>query len=106
MSVQPGSPLDLILGRLIVGVETDPDDPMLTRVYLDARYQWCYILVAGDDALAVERAWRGGAGHLTTRLRDGAAVYVDEEARDAVLRYWTSRKRRYWTSRKRPTSLY
>lgn len=61
---------------LIVGVEQDPDEPDLTRVYVGARYLCRYVLVSGDDAERAKRAW-GSSQHCTTPMPD--AYYVDDE---------------------------
>jgi hypothetical protein len=54
------------LDVLIVGVEDDPDEPHLTRVYFAARYRGIYVLCEGEDAERVKRVWRGGQ-HVTMR---------------------------------------
>lgn len=67
-------------GHLIVGVEQDSDEPELTRVYLDDRAKWHYVLVEGEQAEKVKAAWDGAYGHLTTTIPPGTAIYVDTEA--------------------------
>ena len=80
---------DLLAGKstLITGVETDPDDPTMTRVYVGARSNWNYVLTSGEDAEAVLRSWRQG-GHTFTTLDPDAVVYHDEEGKLECAKRW------------------
>lgn len=73
------SAIDLMFGgkSLIVGVERDPAEPELTRVYIDSRGLCRYVLVKGDDAENVKRAWGGTSHHLM--MPTPAEVYVDDD---------------------------
>lgn len=83
-----GTAFDLLFGgRLIVGVEDDVEEPGLVRIYLDARYEWRYVLVDQAEAEKVRYAW-GGVNHLTTRLPKGTPVYVDEAGKAAAAERW------------------
>lgn len=62
---------------LIVGVEDDPDEPGLLRVYIQARSLWRYVLVSDPaEQERVRRAW-GSSRHLFMPSPDG--FYTDEE---------------------------
>lgn len=73
------SGIDLMFGgkSLIVGVEQDPDETELTRVYIDSRGLCRYVLVKGESAEAVKRAWGSTAHHLM--MPTPAEVYIDDE---------------------------
>lgn len=52
-------------GVFVVGVEDEPDDPDVVRVYVDARYRGLYFTVDGPRADEARRAWRASNhGHL------------------------------------------
>jgi hypothetical protein len=75
------TPIGMLLGDhvLITGVEDDPTEPDLLRVYIGPRYEWRYVLV-GDPAEQekVRRAWGYTLSHLTMARPDH--YYVDEAA--------------------------
>ena len=67
---------------LIVGVEPDPDEPELTRVYLGSRHMCQYVLVSGDSAESVKNAWNS-AHHVTAPWP--SSVYVDDDERARIV---------------------
>ena len=66
----------LIGSTLITGLEQDPDEPDMLRVYVGSRGNWNYVLASGDEADKVRRGW-GRGGHLTTDLPPDAVIYHD-----------------------------
>ena len=72
-------PLNFLVGglrpTLITGVEADPLGG--TRVYVGPRWKWRYILVEGDDAQRVRRAWDNTTQHLFFDLPIDAEVLTD-----------------------------
>ena len=66
---------------LVTGVESDPDEPDMTRVYVGPRYDWKYVLVSGDEALKVRREFHGST-HLVTVLDPEAQIFQDVKAKD------------------------
>lgn len=79
------SAIDLLFGTgvLVTGVEPDPDEEGLTRVYVGARYEWNYVLVAEPDATRIRQAF-GSCHHLTIPKPEG--YYHDAEAKAAARR--------------------
>lgn len=79
-----------IAGRsaLIVGIEDDPDEPELLRVYVGHRGAWTFVLVSDPaDQEAVRREWSDTTCHvLYANLPADAPIYVDEARRDAARR--------------------
>jgi hypothetical protein len=67
---------------LIVGVDTDPDEPDLTRVYINSRGLCQYVLVSGPSADEVRRAW--GSGHKVT-MPTPREYYVDDAERARLI---------------------
>lgn len=69
-------------GRLLVGVEPDPEESELAghevlRAYLDARYLRKYVLVEGESAEQVKRAWGDSMSHVFVQIGD-SPVYLEE----------------------------
>ena len=70
---------------LIVGVEPDPEEPDLTRVYIDARYLCKYVLCSGESAESVRRAWGSSGHHVTCPTPE--SYYVDDEQLAHIARH-------------------
>jgi len=68
----------LFSGVMVTGIEDDPDEYGLLRVYVGPRYNWNFVLASGNDAENVRGAWAGG-GHVSIRMRDDATIYHDPE---------------------------
>lgn len=64
--------------RLLVGIETDDQEPDMTRLYIDARWQNRYILVTRDEGDRIERQW-GSGQHMFIDIPDDALVYLSTE---------------------------
>lgn len=81
---------------LITGVEDDPDEPGLLRVYVGARGGWNYVLVSDPaDQESIRSAWGSTAKHLTTRLDPDAPIYHDADGKAAA----KARAEELWTDR-------
>lgn len=64
---------------LITGVEPDPVDPALLRVYVGPRYNWHYVLIEdADDQQRMLSAWGSLSAHVTMPIPPEGSVYVDE----------------------------
>jgi hypothetical protein len=61
--------------HLIVGVEDEPTDPTLARVFVGARYKGIYILADKEEA---HRAW-SGATHTYTTVPDTTEYYKEQQ---------------------------
>lgn len=66
---------------LISGVESDPEEPDMFRVYVGPRYNWKYVLVSGDEGLKVKREFHGSS-RLVTVLDPEAQIYQDVKEKD------------------------
>lgn len=71
--------IGLLFGeRLVVGIEPDAEEPELTRIYIDARYEKRFVLAGEEDAERIRRAWASTA-HLTINLPAGTPIYRESE---------------------------
>ena len=58
-------------GVEIVGVEDEPEDPDVVRIYVGARYRGLYFTVDGPRAEQARRDWRASyCGHLLMHRDD------------------------------------
>ena len=71
---------------LITGIDVDPDEPDMTRVYVGHRSDWKYVLVDADTARML-RSEYGSCMHLTTVLDRDAVIYHDPDGQ-AAAREW------------------
>lgn len=64
-------------GVLLTGMEPDPEEADMDRVYVGPRYNWRYVLVKRGTFHLSE-------GHCAAVLPKNTPVYVDEAGRDAA----------------------
>jgi hypothetical protein len=67
--------VEFLFGRgvLVTGIEQDPDEPTMDRVYVGPRYYWRYVLVDHDSMHTNAMA------HTITTLPEDIAIYQDRE---------------------------
>ena len=66
---------------LITGVERDPEEPDLIRVYVGHRGNWNFVLTADES---IESEWNNSARHLFTEVPPDVPVYHDAEGKAAA----------------------
>jgi hypothetical protein len=63
---------------LITGIDPEPIEEGLVRVYVGPRYLWRFVLVDLATAEDLRRQW-GGDQHLYADLAEDAVVYQGEK---------------------------
>ena len=66
---------------LITGVERDPEEPDLIRVYVGPRGNWNFVLTSDES---VEREWNNSVRHLFTEVPPGTPIYHDADGKAAA----------------------
>lgn len=64
---------------LMVGIETDPNEPELTRIYVGTVSPFrTFILVDEKGAEQARRTWNSTLGHVYIDLPQGVEIYREE----------------------------